>query len=117
VERISMPWSLDVMFLVEALLYTSGLVKLPKSGGTVIFCYHGSNRSAGLSNVDLAIFAMDAVHTWNLQFQVIFQRAKKPILLILCLDSILLIWFKVIWMYSGKVTEVGISFGLVGGPH
>jgi hypothetical protein len=72
---------------------------------------------AGLSNVDLAIFAMDTLHTWNLQFQVIFQRAKKPVLLTLCLDSILLTWFKVIRMYSGKVTEVGISLGPVCGPH
>jgi hypothetical protein len=115
-ERISVPWRLDVIFLVEMQLSTSGLVKLPKTDVPVIFFYHGLNRSAFLSSVDLTTFAMDSVHTWNPQFQVIFQRAK-PILLMLCLDSILLISFKVIWMFSGKVTEVGISFGLVTGPH
>jgi hypothetical protein len=115
-ERISVPWRLDVMFLVEMQLCTSGLVKLPKTNVPVIFFYHGLNRSAFLSSVDLTTFAVDAVQTWNAQFQVIFQRAK-PILLMLCLDSILLISCKVIWMYSGKVTDVGISLGLVSGPQ
>jgi len=115
-ERISLPWILDVMFLVEMQLCTSGLVKLPKTDVPVIFFYHGLNRSAFLSKVDLTTFEVDAVHTWNPQFQVIVQKAK-PILLMLCLDSILLISFKVIWMYSGKVNEVGISLGLVSGPH
>jgi len=104
------------MFLVEVQLCTSGLVKLPKTDVPVIFFYHGLNRSAFLSNVDLTTFAVDAVHTWNPQFQVIFQRAK-PILLMLCLGSILLISFKVILMYSGEVTEVGILLGQVSGPH
>jgi hypothetical protein len=104
------------MFLVEMQLCTSGLVKLPKTDMPVIFFYHGLKRSAFLSNVDLTTFAIDAVHTCKPHFQVIFQRAK-PILLLLCLDSILLISFKVIWMYSGKVTKVGISPGLVSGPH
>ena len=100
------------MFLVEMQLCTSGLVKLPKRDVPVIFFY-GLNRSAFLSNVDLTTFAVDAVHTWNPQFQVIFKRAK-PLLLVLCVDSILLISFKVVWMYTGKVS---ISLGLVSGPQ
>lgn len=111
-----MPWRLDVMFLVEVQLCTSGPVKLPKTDVLVIFFYLGLNRSAFLSNVDLTTFAVDAALTWNPQFQVIFQRAKS-ILLMLCLDSILLIPFKVMWMYSGEITESGISLGLVSGPH
>jgi len=104
------------MFLVEMQLCASGLVKLPKTDVPVVFFYHGLYRSTLLSNVDLTTFAIDAIHTWKPQFQVLFQRAK-PILLLLCLDSILLISFKVIWMYSGKVTTVDISPGLVSGPH
>jgi len=78
------------MFLVEVQLCTSGHVKLPKTDVPVIFFYLCLNRSAFLSIVDLTTFAVDAVHIWNPQFQVIFQRAKS-ILLMLCLNSILLI--------------------------
>jgi len=63
--------------------------------------------------MDLATFVGYAVYTWSLQFQIILNRVKEAAdllgwqanMCLYCLDSILLImWWKVVWMYSGKVT-------------
>ena len=73
--------------------------------------------------MDLTTFVGYAVYTWSLQFQIILNRVKEAAdlfgwqanMCLYCLDSILLMWLKVVWMYSGKVTRCFLAGSV--SPH
>jgi len=78
-----------------------------------VFFPPGLSRPARPFAVDLTTFVGYAVYAWSLQFQIILKRVKEAAdlfgwqanICVYCLDSILLMWLKVVWMYSRKVTR------------
>jgi hypothetical protein len=108
----------DVKFVIECVLSHCWL-GLFKPDLLLVFFQPGLNRLASLFNVDLTTFIGYAVYAWSLQSQVILNRwpsrAADQHVLILCLDHILLMWLKVVWIYSRKVTDCLLAGS--GSPH
>jgi hypothetical protein len=86
----------------------------------VMLSNSGLDTSISLSDVHLAALTGHTIHAWSPSPRSSFTgRTKpeiflggKPMLLMLCLASILLRRPYVVWTYGRRATEVGLSLGL-----
>jgi hypothetical protein len=72
---------LDVIVTVESVLSHCQFVRMSKLNVPVVVLQPGLNGQTSMSNVDLATFTGDAVHTWCLQSQSFTGQSKLAIFL------------------------------------